>query len=320
MNVSVKWHSTSDLLLIGPQRLSNFAVLLAWELQLTQSPAPSSSIGLCGLDSKIAFFSSKGHREVATKLSNDIPVSLTMSLDFGIHRALRLVAISILLLEWNASASIRPSSTLHSLHCPDSKFSDSPLVIYVSFIDPSPLQYVLRRWMVVSISRSNIIVLRSPNSPLTRTTRSNMTIISNDPRWWLWISLAREYSYFTGSLRWRTSNLTQSWRWFRSCILHYSGIWLGWARKCLLRVSVLTSLLYSPALTFGQEVGRCDYWESHLTENATIVWTDLGEQTRSHNCWIMHLILGKRQHWSLITVLYLSVRSVWLYKCSFRMR
>ena len=27
-------------------------------------------------------------------------------------------------------------------------------------------------------------------------------------------------------------------------------------------------ILYSPALTFGQEVGQCDYWGSHLTENA----------------------------------------------------
>jgi len=81
-----------DLLLIGSRRLSNFAVLLACrELQLTQGPASTSSIGLCELDSKIASFASKGHREVPTKLSNDIRVSLTVSIDFGIHCALRLV-------------------------------------------------------------------------------------------------------------------------------------------------------------------------------------------------------------------------------------
>ena len=59
-------------------------------------------------------------------------------------------------------------------------------------------------------------------------------------------------------------------------------------------------------------LGEPSHWE------CPIVWTDLGEQTRSHNCWIMHLILGKRQRWSLITVLYLFVCSVWLCECSFR--
>ena len=66
----------------------------------------------------------------------------------------------------DACTSIRPSSTLHWLHCPVCKFSDSLLVIYISFIDPAPLQCVLRRWMVASISRTNIIVLHPPNSPL----------------------------------------------------------------------------------------------------------------------------------------------------------
>ena len=46
------------------------------------------------------------------------------------------------------------------------------------------------------ISSTNID-LRSPNSPLTDTNPFNMTIVSNDPIYWLIISSVREGSYLS---------------------------------------------------------------------------------------------------------------------------
>jgi hypothetical protein len=79
------------------------------------------------------------------------------------------------------------------------------------------------------------------------------------------------------------------------------------------------SLYYSPALTFGQEVGWAHYRSSDLTlltQNDFIVWTSLGEQihmsrgvldTNTSNLW-------QRQRWSFMTFLYLSVHSFWSLK------
>jgi hypothetical protein len=68
--------------------------------------------------------------------------------------------------------------------------------------------------------------------------------------------------------------------------------------------------MISPALTLGQEVGRCYCCSGKFTKNGVIDWTDLGEwqnpisEEKQENQWIW-----QRQRWSLMTVLYLLVRT-----------
>jgi hypothetical protein len=55
------------------------------------------------------------------------------------------------------------------------------------------------------ISSTNTVVLRPPSLSLTDTSHLNMTLVSNDPIWWPWISYFRVFSYFSGL--WKASGL-----------------------------------------------------------------------------------------------------------------
>ena len=56
---------------------------------------------------------------------------------------------------------------------------------------------------------------------------------------------------------------------------------------------------------------------THLTENGPTVRIDMGGQSRTRNELPANLLnLMQRQRWSLMTVIYLTVRSICLYKSS----
>jgi hypothetical protein len=123
----------------------------------------------------------------------------------------------------------------------------------------------------------------------------NMTLIlSNDPGSWPTIIAIRTSSYAAGSSWWRISVLTQSWWWFCSCMLHHSGVRLGWIVTLIGRI-IDISLSCSPALTFGQEVSQCDSRSNHLTANGSIGRTGLGEYDSEYqkDCWLIYLIGGR---------------------------
>lgn len=83
--------------------------------------------------------------------------------------------------------------------------------------------------------------------------------------------------------------------------------WGDWLRLCLSK-ELLMTLSYSPALTFGQEVGRCYYQRNHIwsimATQVELIWVrELRPSTMNQT-----INSGQRQRWSPMTVLYLSVR------------
>ncbi|OAX34912.1 hypothetical protein K503DRAFT_410169 [Rhizopogon vinicolor AM-OR11-026] len=80
----------------------------------------------------------------------------------------------------------------------------------------------------------NIIDPRPPNSPLTHTNPSNMTVVSNDPIWWPLISIDRGVSYFTVS-----SIIVVSYDWALTIGQEFKLIWRQrWSLMTFLYLSV----------------------------------------------------------------------------------
>jgi len=81
-----------------------------------------------------------------------------------------------------------------------------------------------------------------------------MPIISNDPIFWPELIFYRVFGYFLGS--WRANRMTLLMSWTVVLQLHPLLWWytIG-VSKVVIVERVIDNLWYSPALTFGQEVG-----------------------------------------------------------------
>lgn len=103
-------------------------------------------------------------------------------------------------------------------------------------------------------------IIWCPPSSLLFNSLFKMTLVSDDPSWWPTINFVTIQSYFIGS--WRANDITQSLTVFAQ--LH-PVLWLymiGVCKIIFIRAKNNTDahLLFSPALTFEQEVGWGDSW------------------------------------------------------------
>ena len=133
-----------------------------------------------------------------------------------------------------------------------------------------------KQWIVVY---NGTTLARRSRSPLTDINSFNMTIISNDPSLSPTISYVRGISYFQGSCR---EKVVSFFRWCVFAVVAMTAVVYDWGAHDTIILILIEEIIHrvptSPALTFGQEVCWSDHQSGHLTENHSIVRTDLGEQ------------------------------------------
>jgi hypothetical protein len=103
------------------------------------------------------------------------------------------------------------------------------------------------------------------------------------------------------------------WPWFLSRIFDCGGIWLGWAGLSDYQKNRWQNPYYCILQHWHLDKRWVDViTRSHLTKSSSIDWICLGEQSciweqlfRNESDWM------QRQRWSLMTVLYLTVRNFW---------
>jgi len=175
----------------------------------------------------------------------------------------------------------------------------------------------IQRALDGGISRTTSIIPCPPPSLLFNPL-FKMTIVSDDPSLWPTINFVTMQSYVIGS--WRANGPTQSLTVFAQL---QPLLWLymiGVRKIMLIRIKKNTDVTCRFLSTDIRTRSRLRWImkrSTHLTENGPTVRIDMGGQSRTRNELPANLLnLMQRQRWSLMTVIYLTVRSICLYKSS----